>query len=429
MDQGETITIRPLTKGVNDRDPNNLDLRVFSIAGVEVNGSQQTINVNENNTLVGAVRIETDGEITFTPVVSKTGTITFPYVIKNSNEEEGTANQIIAVNAVAGGGSGSPIAVDDSYTMDQGETITIRPLTKGVNDRDPNNLDLRVFSIAGVEVNGSQQTINVNENNTLVGAIRIETDGEIKFTPVVTKTGTITFPYVIKNSNEEEGTANQIIAVNAVAGGGSGSPIAVDDTFTTFKETFIIIDPLTRGINDSAPNGGSLTITHIAGEEVTSYNPRNPQTIPVIQGGVTVGSILIVDANNIAFTPALSYLGEVIFSYEISDGNQTATATITIDVIEFSIKASFKDSALRNNFEIYPNPSKGNVIIFLKSSSARDVQVTLSDVTGKIIYAGAARLNEGENELDLNFSVKAGVLFLNIRNEQVNYGTSKIIFR
>ena len=35
----------------------------------------------------------------------------------------------------------------------------------------------------------------------------------------------------------------------------------------------------------------------------------------------------------------------------------------------------------------------------------------------------------GQNELDFNFNVNSGVLFLNIRNEQVNYGTSKIIFR
>jgi hypothetical protein len=265
-----------------------------------------------------------------------------------------------------------------------------------------------------------------------VGTVIVKSD-EILFTTL--ETGTVVFPYVIKNTNGDSATADQIIEVTPVAGGGSGSgsgsgsgaPIAVDDAYTTDKDEAVIIYPLTRGINDSAPSGDPLTITHIAGQQVT-YNAL-PQTIFVSQGGATVGSILIVNANNIEFTPALSYLGEVIFSYEISDGNQTDTATITIEVIENSVKASFKDSALRNNFEIYPNPSKGNVIIFLKSSSAGDVQVTLSDVTGKIIYAGAARLKEGENELDFNFNAKAGVLFLNIRNEQVNFGTSKIIFR
>jgi hypothetical protein len=313
--------------------------------------------------------------------------------------------------------------------MDQGETITIRPLTKGVNDSDPNNLDLSVYAIAGEEVtyNVLPQTINIIAAAATLGVVSIETDGEITFTPEVGVSGTITFPYVIKNTNGDSGTANQIIEVDAVAGGGSAAPIAVDDTYTTYKDDAIIIYPLTRGINDSAPSGGSLTITRIAGEEVT-YNAL-PQTITLQQGASIVGSIIINTANNIEFIPALSYLGEVLFSYEISDGNETDTATTKIAVTEFSVKASFKDSALRNNFEIYPNPSKGNVIIFLKSSSARDVQVTLSDVTGKIIYAGAVGLNEGENELDVNFNVKAGVLFLNIRNEQVNYGTSKIIFR
>jgi hypothetical protein len=430
MDQGETITIRPLTKGVNDRDPNNLDLRVFAIVGTEVhgNGSPQTINVNENGFLVGAVRIETDGEITFTPAVGQSGTITFPYVIKNTNGEADTANQIIEVNAIPGGGSAAPTAVDDSYTMDQGDTITIRPLTKGVNDSDPNNLDLSVYAIAGEEVtyNALPQTINVIAAAAAVGVVRIEADGEITFTPAAGQSGTITFPYIIQNTNGDSDTANQIIEVDQ-SEFTTTSAKAVDDTYTTYKDDAIIIYPLTRGINDSAPSGGSLTITRIAGEEVT-YNAL-PQTITLQQGALIVGSIIINTANNIEFIPALSYLGEVLFSYEISDGNETDTATTKIAVKEFSFKTSFQDSALENNFKFYPNPTKGNVIIFLKSSSAGDVQVTLSDVTGKIIYTGAARLKEGQNELDFNFNVNPGVLLLNIRSEQVNFGTSKIIFR
>jgi hypothetical protein len=359
-------------------------------------------------------------EILFTTL--ETGTVVFPYVIKNTNGDSATADQIIEVTPVAGGGSGSgaPTATDDSYSMDQGETIEIRPLNKGVNDSDPDNLDLIVFSIGGIEVDYTALPDTIVMKG--VGTVIVKSD-EILFTTL--ETGTVVFPYVIKNTNGDSATADQIIEVTPVAGSGSGSgaPIAVDDAYTTDKDEAVIIYPLTRGINDSAPSGDPLKITHIAGQQVT-YNAL-PQTIFVSQGG----SIIVYTANNIEFIPTVSFLGEVIFSYEISDGNQTDTATITIDVREFSVKASFKDSALRNNFEIYPNPSKGNVIIFLKSSSAGDVQVTLSDVTGKIIYAGAARLNEGENELDVNFNVKAGVLFLNIRNEQVNYGTSKIIFR
>ncbi|MGK0453041.1 MAG: hypothetical protein ACJAYY_000499, partial [Paraglaciecola sp.] len=430
MDQGETITIRPLTKGVNDSDPNNLELSVYSIAGEEVtyNALPQTINFIAATTTLGVIKIETDGEITFTPEVGVSGTITFPYVIKNTNGDSDTANQIIEVNAIPGGGSAAPTAVDDSYTMNQAETITIRPLTKGTNDSDPNNLDLSVYAIAGEEVtyNALPQTINVIAASATLGVVRIEADGEITFTPAVGQSGTITFPYIIQNTNGDSDTANQIIEVDQ-GEFTTTSAKAVDDTYTTYKDDAIIIYPLTRGINDSAPSGGSLTITRIAGEEVT-YNAL-PQTIPLQQGALIVGSIIINTANNIEFIPALSYLGEVLFSYEISDGNETDTATTKIAVKEFSFKTSFQDSALENNFEFYPNPSKGNVIIFLKSSSAGDVRVTLSDVTGKIIYAGAARLKEGQNELDFNFNVNPGVLLLNIRNEQVNYGTSKIIFR
>jgi hypothetical protein len=305
MDQGETITIRPLTKGVNDSDPNNLDLSVYAIAGEEVtyNALPQTINVIAAAVTVGVVKIETDGEITFTPEVGASGTITFPYVIKNTNGDSDTANQIIEVNAVAGGGSAAPIAVDDSYTMDQGETITIRPLTKGVNDSDPNNLELSVYAIAGEEVtyNALPQTINIIAAAATLGVVKIETDGEITFTPEVGASGTITFPYVIKNTNGDSDTANQIIEVNAVAGGGSAAPIAVDDSYTMDQGETITIRPLTKGVNDSDPNNLDLSVYAIAGEEVT-YNVL-PQTINVIAATTALGVVKIETDGEITFTP------------------------------------------------------------------------------------------------------------------------------
>ncbi|WP_339662438.1 T9SS type A sorting domain-containing protein, partial [uncultured Polaribacter sp.] len=81
------------------------------------------------------------------------------------------------------------------------------------------------------------------------------------------------------------------------------------------------------------------------------------------------------------------------------------------------------------NFMAYPNPSKGNVNVLLYSKVDAKATVSLFDVTGKEIYVSDVQLTTGKNEIDFNVKVKPGVLFLKVNSKQVNYGTSKIIFR
>ena len=82
-----------------------------------------------------------------------------------------------------------------------------------------------------------------------------------------------------------------------------------------------------------------------------------------------------------------------------------------------------------NNFIVYPNPSQGNVNLMLFTKVDADATVTLTDITGKVIYKGKAQLTEGKNELDFNFKVKPGVMLLKVYSKQVDYGTTKVIFR
>jgi len=106
---------------------------------------------------------------------------------------------------------------------------------------------------------------------------------------------------------------------------------------------------------------------------------------------------------------------------EISDVRFTKTA-----IEEFTVN---KIEKFENTFMAYPNPSKGNINLLLFSETITEATVTLSDITGKIIYRGKANLNAGKNELDYDFKVKAGVMLLHISSAEKDYGTSKIIFR
>ena len=88
-----------------------------------------------------------------------------------------------------------------------------------------------------------------------------------------------------------------------------------------------------------------------------------------------------------------------------------------------------KIETFENNFMAYPNPSKGNVNVLLFSEIDANATISLYDVTGKEIYSAPTTLTAGKNEIDFNVKVKPGIMFLKVTSKQVNYGTSKIMFR
>jgi hypothetical protein len=65
----------------------------------------------------------------------------------------------------------------------------------------------------------------------------------------------------------------------------------------------------------------------------------------------------------------------------------------------------------------------------LFSDKAVEATVTLHDITGKIVYKSQISLQEGKNEIDLNFNVSPGIMLLNIATNEHDFGTTKIIFR
>ncbi|MGI9143732.1 MAG: Ig-like domain-containing protein, partial [Fluviibacter sp.] len=85
-----------------------------------------------------------------------------------------------------------PVAVDDSYTVERGATITINPLT---GDSDSDGGSLTILSINGVLLTpGLAQTILVTN-----GTVSISAAGIITFTPALGFSGIVSFPYEISD--------------------------------------------------------------------------------------------------------------------------------------------------------------------------------------------------------------------------------------
>ncbi|MBT8245662.1 immunoglobulin-like domain-containing protein, partial [Winogradskyella sp.] len=146
------------------------------------------------------------------------------------------------------------------------------------------------------------------------------------------------------------------------------------------------------------------------------------------------------------------YVPFEVFTSSANQQNMTAEDLTTLTFTFLPVEAQTKDLDLKiydvrftktagegkiieriqkfeNEFMAYPNPSKGNVNLLLFSETDTEATVTLSDITGKVIYREQATLSTGKNELEFNFKVKPGVLFLQVNSAEANYGTSKLIFR
>ncbi|CAM3980771.1 collagen-binding domain-containing protein [Flavobacterium antarcticum] len=112
---------------------------------------------------------------------------------------------------------------------------------------------------------------------------------------------------------------------------------------------------------------------------------------------------------------------------------KTKDLNLTIEDVKFTKTApdGYEELlyTMKNEFMIYPNPSRGNVNCMLYSETTTTATATLYDVSGKVIYATEVKLKEGKNEMDFNFNVPTGVLFFSIKSDKVNYGTSKIFFK
>jgi virulence-associated protein VagC len=432
MDEDTSLILRPLTKGINDSDENDLALHIASINSVtllvQTGTDTQTIPVlgliDGVEETVGNVVIDASGVITFTPVADYNGTVIFEYVVQNSNpdlDETATGLQTIIIYDVlededGGSPESGPTAVDDFYSMDEDTSLILRPLTKGINDSDANDLALHIESING-------ELLVVGDQDIAIGTVADVSivGGVITFTPVADHNGTVIFDYVVSNSDDEFATGTQTIVIDDVAEVDT-NPIAVNDFYQTLEDESIIIDPLTRGTNDSDPNGDDLTITHFAGDDITG----GVQQITVVDGRLDID-----DDGIITFTPDAGYVGSVTFTYDITDGNGgTATGTVDINVIATAIKDEIKvGNTIKNKFTVYPIPSIGNVNVSLKSHISEDVSVILTDITGRVIYSAPVKLREGQNELDFNVRAKPGVLFLRILSSKTNYGVVKIIFK
>lgn len=157
----------------------------------------------------------------------------------------------------------------------------------------------------GYDPEGEPLTFSISTNpNMGQVALNNPATGAFTYTPNANGHGTDSFMYMVSDGVASSGTALVTITISSI----NDRPVATADNTITNEDTPVVI---TAPANDFDVDGDALRIV-----AVTSAG-----------NGTTT-----ITGNSISYTPALNYFGTDNFTYEVSDGLLTASASVNIVV-------------------------------------------------------------------------------------------------
>ena len=271
VNEGSTTNLALAT---NDSDADDgLDLASITIVSGPANGS---IVVNAN------------GTVDYTHDGSETLADSFTYTI---DDLAGATSNTVTVSLIVTAVNDAPIAVADSFTVNEGSTTNLNLAT---NDSDTDDgLDLASITIVSGPTNGS---------------IAVNADGTVDYTHDGSETVADSFTYTI---DDLAGATSNTVTVNVTVTSVNDAPVAVADSFTVNEDSTTNLNLAT---NDSDADDG-LDLTSIA-----------------IVGGPSNGSIVVNADGTVDYTHDGSETVADSFIYTIDDLSGVTSNTVTVNL-------------------------------------------------------------------------------------------------
>ncbi|MEP6872967.1 MAG: tandem-95 repeat protein [Burkholderiales bacterium] len=278
----------------NDSDVDGDPLTVTQFV---VNGVAHAAGTTAVLAGVGSLLINPDGSYTFTPVADYNG----PVPVATYTMTDGTALATAALALSVTPVNDPPVAVADSSNGAE-DTAQIGNVLTNDSDVDGNVLAVSQFVVSGVAHAAGTTAVLAG-----VGSLVINANGTYTFTPVADYDGPVPVATYTVTDGTASVTSTLTLGVTAVAD-------VVNDTVAATEDTPITFNPIS-GLNESS-------------------GADNFEGTPVLTavGTPAHGTVTFAANGAITYTPSANYSGPDSFSYTVTSGGVTETATISVNV-------------------------------------------------------------------------------------------------
>lgn len=108
-------------------------------------------------------------------------------------------------------------------------------------------------------------------------------------------------------------------------------------------------------------------------------------------------------------------------------GSSTGKAYFNTELLATVSIATYDNQAV--NFTVYPNPATENITLLMDYFESADMNISIMDLSGKLVYNNSLQLTNGVNQKTINITqLKSGIYILSLKNDQINT-TQKLIVR
>ena len=281
-----TIGVNPVNDAPVSNDQNlttNEDTPLSGqVVASDVDGDTLAYGVSDQPAHGTVTLNEATGGFVYTPAPNYNGSDRFVVTISDGNGGTTTSKINIGV-----------LPVNDA------------PVTSNLNLTTPENIAI-TSQVTASDVDGDSLSFSVG-TSPAHGTVSLNSaTGTFVYTPTTNFSGGDSFTVIVSDRNGGTATSLVIIGVTPV----NHAPTARDDTAITDEATAVAVAVRS---NDTDPDGDSLIVTAVT---------------QGANGSVVIDSV----TGDPIYTPNAGFTGTDSFTYTISDGSATSSATVTVTV-------------------------------------------------------------------------------------------------
>jgi len=284
----------------------------------------------------------------------------------------GVVAALAAALILAQGGAAQaapPVGTNDFYDVVVDTQLTVSAPGVLANDSDPDGDPITIHSVAAPAGGaiGSE-------------ALQVDAAGSFTYTPPAGYTGTRTWQYRTHDGVEVTGLLDITFTISAPppppAPPANAAPVAVADAYSVVLDTPFAVGTPGLLANDSDPDGDALQFVGI---------------VPPA-GGMIAGESIATPLNgSFSYTPPTGFTGTRVFSYEVSDGTASSSATFT-----FTIETAAGNQAPTPTDDYYTVESGKQLVVVAPGVLSNDTDPDGDALSFSTFYAPVGGLLAGE---------------------------------